>query len=122
MLIKRIGFYLTGLSLGIVFVTFIFSKKKTSCSYGPEARVIKDINSKKIAYSMASLESIIAQNIDTIVFKEALLYGDVNFKKSEPRKEPCGLYHIDLEFPEKKATIIIGNCNTESKVESVTFF
>ena len=62
-LIQRIGYYLGGFSLGLIILAFFFSKKKTSCSYGPEARVIKNINSKKILFSNDFKNDMYSQNV-----------------------------------------------------------
>ncbi len=37
-LIQRIGYYLGGFSIGLVILAFFLNGKKTSCSYGPDAR------------------------------------------------------------------------------------
>jgi len=37
--IDRFGYYLGGFSVGLIFLGFVFSGKKTSCNYGPSARV-----------------------------------------------------------------------------------
>ena len=47
-LIQRIGYYLGGFSIGLVILAFFLNGKKTSCSYGPDSRVLKNINSKKL--------------------------------------------------------------------------
>ena len=47
-LIRRLGYYLGGFSVGIILLTFILSGKKTSCNYGPNARVIDNLTQKKI--------------------------------------------------------------------------
>ena len=62
-LIQRIGYYLGGFAIGLVVLAFFLSGKKTSCSYGPEARVIKNISTKKLAYSKAVNSAIEINNI-----------------------------------------------------------
>ena len=49
--IDRFGYYLGGFFVGLIFLGFIFSGKKTSCNYGPSARVKNNLLQKKIAYS-----------------------------------------------------------------------
>lgn len=119
MLLKRIGFYLGGLSIGLVFVAFIFNEKKTSCNYGPEARVVKNISSKKINYTKTTKQFINTQNIDTILFRKALKRGDVDFKKSDPRKKPCGFYYVELFISEQKLAIIVENCEKFVNIERI---
>ena len=50
-LIHRIGYYLGGFTIGIVILIFFLSGKKTSCDYGPNARVLKNIRSKHKTYT-----------------------------------------------------------------------
>lgn len=113
-LLQRIGYYLGGFSLGLIILAFFFNGKKTSCSYGPEARVLKNINSKPLKYSDDVLLIISNKNIDTIAIKHALLKGDINFssEKTESRKEPCGIYHIEDDFNEKEISLIVENCDS----------
>ena len=55
-LIHRIGYYLGGFSIGLIFLAFILSGKKASCSYGLDARVLKNISTKQLVYSQNVLE------------------------------------------------------------------
>ena len=80
-LIQRIGYYLGGFSLGLVILAFFFNGKKTSCSYGPEARVLKNINSKKIIFSEAVNTQIANKTIDSIEIKTIL--KNLQKKKNE---------------------------------------
>ena len=45
-LLYRLGFYLVGFSIGLVFLTVILKGKKTSCNYGPNDRVISNLSKK----------------------------------------------------------------------------
>ena len=47
-ILYRFGYYLAGLSIGLVFLAFIFNGKKTSCNYSPSARVKNNLLQKKI--------------------------------------------------------------------------
>ena len=49
--IDRFGYYLGGFSVGLIFLGFVFSGKKTSCNYGPSARVKNNLLQKKIDFS-----------------------------------------------------------------------
>ena len=50
-IVHRFGFYMGGFSIGLGFLIFFLSGKKTSCAYGPDARVLKNIRTKKPQYS-----------------------------------------------------------------------
>ena len=47
----RIGFYLIGFSVGLMFLTFILDKKKTEFNYSPSARVKSNLLKKKVRIS-----------------------------------------------------------------------
>ena len=49
--IHRLGYYLGGFSIGLIFLAFFLSVKRASCDYGPDARVLKNIGQKKIMFS-----------------------------------------------------------------------
>tara|TARA_R110002049_G_scaffold87533_3_gene221951 strand:+ start:4435 stop:4812 length:378 start_codon:yes stop_codon:yes gene_type:complete len=113
-LIQRIGYYLGGFSLGLIILAFFLSGKKTSCSYGPDARVLKNINSKTLKYSDEVLGVMNDKNIDSTIIRHALSKGDINFnnEKTEPRKEPCGIYYIEDEFNKKSIALVVENCDS----------
>ena len=50
-LLYRLGYYFVGFSVGLIFLTFIFSGKKTSCNYSPSARVKGNLEKKEIFIS-----------------------------------------------------------------------
>ena len=52
--LKRLYYFSTGLIIGIVFLFFILNGKRTSCNYGPSARVIDNIISKKLVLKYKS--------------------------------------------------------------------
>ena len=49
-LLYRLGYYFVGFSVGLIFLTFIFSGKKTSCNYSPSARVKRNLEKKKYLF------------------------------------------------------------------------
>ena len=46
---QRLAYYLSGFSLGIFFLVILLNGKDTSCSYFPNARVLKNIRSKSFS-------------------------------------------------------------------------
>jgi len=118
-LIQRIGYYLGGFSLGLIILAFFFSKKKTSCSYGPDARVLKNINTKKIVYSDQTQLEINQKSLDTILISNILKNGDINFSKSNTRQEPCGLYIIEGNSENKEITLTVENCDSIATITNL---
>ncbi|GAA4969554.1 hypothetical protein [Algibacter aquimarinus] len=111
-LIQRIGYYLGGFSLGLVILAFFLNGKKTSCSYGPEARVLKNINTKKLLYSKDFRVYLDNDFIDSIDIKHILKKGHINFSKSNPRKKPCGVYILESSYNDEDITFSIENCDS----------
>ncbi|UKM63970.1 DUF4258 domain-containing protein [Flavobacteriaceae bacterium GSB9] len=118
-LIQRIGYYLGGFAIGLVVLAFFLSGKKTSCSYGPEARVIKNISTKKLAYSKAVNSAIEINNIDSVEIRKILKTGDINFSKSNPRQEPCGLYLIESELNNTAVYLTVENCDSIATIQTI---
>lgn len=118
-LIQRIGYYLGGFSIGLVILAFFLNGKKVSCDYGPEARVLKSINSKPIFYNINTLSILNEKAIDKEEINLILKKGNVNFSKSEPRKKPCGMYNIEGILNEKNILLVIENCDSIITVNGI---
>jgi len=118
-LIKRIGYYLIGLSLGSVVVFFIWKGKDVSFDYGPDARTLKSIRVKKVLYSDDALNVLSKNKLDSLAIQAILLNGDVNFGKSDQRKKPCGEYYISGSYDEKKIDFWVIRCDSTSTIDKV---
>lgn len=115
-LIQRTGYYLGGFSIGLIVLAFFLSGKKTSCSYGPDARVLKNINLKTLAYNQNILKLIENKSIDTVSIRYVLKKGDINFSESSPRKEPCGIYMVEGEYNDNEIVLKVENCNDTATI------
>lgn len=118
-LIQRIGYYLGGFSIGLVILAFFLNGKKTSCSYGPESRVLKNINTKTIVYSSVVESLIENKTIDSSTIKYLLKKGDINFSKSNTRQEPCGTYAIEGIDNDHDITLTVENCDSIATVLNI---
>ena len=105
--LKRLYYYSIGFIIGIFFLFFIFNGKKTSCNYGPSARVIDNILSKELILK-STLNSLNNEQLINIISK-----GKVIFNKSKPNEKPCGLYFIESD----SKNYIITNCDDTATVE-----
>ena len=105
--LKRLYYYSTGFIIGIIFLFFILNGKRASCNYTPNARVIDNITSKEL---------IIDSNRETFFNQQEIIEilnsGKVIFNKSEPNREPCGMYYI--ESGDFKRNVI--NCENEATI------
>ena len=104
--LKRLGYYLGGFSVGLILLTFILSGKKTSCNYGPNARVLDNLSEKPIVIPTA-LKAKYHTLTDSLV-QQLLTSGTVDFSKSDTKRDSCRLYHIDAAH--KKSYLVVENC------------
>ena len=115
-LIQRIGYYLGGFSIGLVILAFFLNGKKTSCSYGPDSRVLKNINSKALIYSQDISSLLDNKTIDSASINYILKKGDINFSKSKPRQEPCSVYAVEGIHNDNEVTLTVENCDSIATV------
>jgi len=121
--LKRLGFYLVGLSIGIVFLT-IFLKKKTEQTgtefcYFPNCRTLKDIRSKPISYSENINTMLADKQLDSLDIVGFLNDGEVDFGRSDTKSKLCKTYYIDGYVKEKEAVLKVRNCREEVVIEEI---
>ena len=106
---KRLGYYLLGLSIGLIFLAFFLKKKSeetgTSFCYFPNCRVLKELRSKP--YDLREYQG---RFLDSTLIRSFLTEGSVRFKESDARAEPCPLYVIDHEYEGQSARMRLANC------------
>ena len=114
-IVHRFGFYMGGFSIGLVFLVFFLSGKRTSCSYGPDARVLKNIQTKKPYYSESVQEQLNSKIIDTLTLHSIFKNADINFSKSDTKSVPCRTYYVESE----KYDLIVENCTTIARIKTL---
>jgi hypothetical protein len=119
MLLKRIGYYLVGLSLGSVAVYFFWQKKNASFDYGMDARTLKTIRIRKRTFTDAAEASMFQHNIDTTKISTILYLGDVDFGKGKPRQKPCAEYYITGKNDLKNVSLLVKRCDSTATIEKV---
>lgn len=92
---QRFAYYAFGLMIGMVFLFMFLSGKDMSCSYFPNARVLKDIRNKPFHYSDESKAKLTQKWVDTSDIRRTLTYGDVIFDKSNIPTGNGKLYVIE---------------------------
>ena len=118
-LLKRIGYYLVGVSLGSIVVLFIWKWKDVTFDSGMDSRTLKSIRKKQLVYS-ASAETIMSKSqIDTTAIKAILKTGDVDFGKSDQRKKPCAEYFISGEYNQKNIDLYVQRCDSIATIQTV---
>jgi len=92
---QRLAYYLFGFMIGMVFLFMILNGKESSCSYFPNARVLKDLRSKPFHYSDEAVQKLSQKWADTSDIRKTLTYGDVDFDKSNIKVKGGKLYVIE---------------------------
>ena len=122
---KRLGYFLLGLSIGLVLLT-IFLKKKSeitdvSFCYLPNCRTLKDIRLKPLYYSEVLDKMLKNKEIDSTDINNFLYNGDVDFGRSDTKSVPCKTYFIEGEFRNKQAVLKVINCIKKVTVATLEY-
>jgi hypothetical protein len=122
-ILKRIGYYLVGLSIGLVFLSIFFKKKSeqtgVSFCYLPNCRTLKDLRAKPLILSSQTHQSLEEIGADTLYINQILLNGSVNFKLSDTHSVPCKTYLIKGEINEKEVVLKAKNCPERVEILSI---
>ena len=118
-LLKRIGYYLIGVSLGSIVVIFIWKGKDVSFDYGMDARTLKTIRIRKRVFSDHAKNAMEKYNIDTLKISTILYTGDVDFGKSKPRQKPCAEYYVTGKRELKNISLYVSRCDSTSTIEKI---
>ena len=106
-LFYRLGYYLAGFSVGLIFLVFIFSGKKTSCNYSPSARVKNNFSQKKI--EIPPKINIKYPYLNDRILKVFIAQGKIDFIKSDTKLDSCKTYHINIVRHED-SFLKVANC------------
>ncbi|WBU89148.1 hypothetical protein [Cellulophaga omnivescoria] len=122
--IKRLGWYLVGLSIGIVFLTVFLKKKSdetgTEFCYFPNCRVLKDLRSKPLSYSNDIQVLLNNKTIDSTTVAYFFNNGDIDFGNSDTKSTPCKTYKIEGLVKEKQAILTVINCTDKVVVDKIS--
>ncbi len=110
-LFYRLGFYLAGFSIGLIFLTVILKGKKTSCNYGPNDRVISNLSKKSWKMKNNTIAAF-----DSLAFHQFLNKARVDFGKSNTQKNSCKTYFINGYWGDKPISIEVENCEKTVEV------
>lgn len=117
--LKRLGWYLVGLSIGIVFLVFFLKKKSeetgTEFCYFPNCRVLKDMRSKPLVFS----ENMGTSAKDSLIVKSFLENGDIDFGKSDTKTKPCKIYYISNTVEGKDWVLLAKSCTDKVMIEKI---
>jgi hypothetical protein len=117
--IHRLGYYLGGFSIGLIVLAFFLSGKKASCDYGPNARTIKNISSKKIHYSENTKFFIITYRLDSMKVSNLIKTGDIDFSNSKTHLDSCNIYTIESKLDSEEVILMVENCKEVATILSL---
>jgi hypothetical protein len=119
--IKRLGFYLFGASIGVLFLVFFFRKKTADTGvyfcYFPNCRTLKDIRSKPMYYSDDVSTQLLNKQLDSADVVDLLTNGDVNFGLSDTKSTPCKTYIVEGLVKDKEVVATVTNCRKKVTLE-----
>jgi len=118
---KRFALYGFGFLMGIGLVFFFLGGKKASCNWLPNDRMLKIIRSKQINYSDNINDAISTKKIDSTDINDILLYGDIDFSKSQTKNNPCRKYLINGENDQKNMSITVKICDSIATIQGISF-
>lgn len=116
----RFIYYFSGFGIGIIFLIFFFSGKKTSCAYGPDARTLKSIRTSAHAYSDQAQDFFVQNSIDSSSVLYILNNGDVNFSESLTHLDSCNVYNVYGDYKKLKLELIIERCDSIATIKKIT--
>ena len=121
--VKRLGFFLVGLSIGIIFLTFFLKKKSQETGvyfcYLPDCRTLKDIRSKSMHYSDEAKQQLQEYQLDSVAVTYILTEGDVDFSKSDTKSVPCKTYIVESDYKEHDYIFTVRNCREKAILQKV---
>ncbi|VXC19128.1 DUF4258 domain-containing protein [Maribacter litoralis] len=121
--LKRLGYFLVGMSIGIVFLTFFLKKKSEETGvyfcYLPNCRTLKDIRSKSMYYSDEAQQKLQELQLDSTAVTYILTEGDVDFGNSDTKSVPCKTYIIESDYKEQDYVFTVKNCRKKATIEKV---
>jgi len=117
---KRLGFYLLGLAIGLIFLAFFLKKKSeetgTSFCYFPNCRVLQELRSKPY-----ELKAYQGEQLDSALIQSFLTKGSVRFRESDTRAKPCPIYVIEHEYQGRESKLHVTNCTDAVHITDFTF-
>lgn len=120
-LLRRTGFYLGGVAIGLVIFAFLIRGRGVKCefNYLPNARTLKNIRVKERHFSPEMRQLIDNKEVDTAEISNILKYGDVDFSRSKTKVDSCKLYIIEGMLRDKEIELIVHNCDSTARIQAI---
>lgn len=120
-LLRRVGFYLAGLAIGMVLFAFLIRGRGVKCefNYLPNARTLSNIRMKARQFSPEIRQLIDNKEIDTTEISNILEFGDVDFSRSKVKVDSCKLYIIEGMLRNKEIELSVLNCDSTAIIQKI---
>lgn len=116
-IVKRFAYFLGGMTVGIILLMFFLGGKNTSCDYGPNARVLKNIRIKNPEIAPKASTAMTNYGLDSTTITSFLNRGKVIFNESKlPIDDSCKLYVIKGKSAEKLYKMNVKNCDSTAVI------
>ncbi|WP_405567535.1 DUF4258 domain-containing protein [Polaribacter sp. Asnod6-C07] len=119
MFIKRLGYFLLGVSISSIGVYFFWEKKNASFDYGMDARTLKTIRIKERFFSEDAKKVMQNSDLDTLKISTILNNGNVDFGNSKPRQKPCAEYVITGKKDLENVNLYITRCDSTATIDKI---
>ncbi len=115
----RFVFYGIGFFIGIILLYFFVGGSGASCdmSYGPNARVLKNIRIKERVFSEITTQQLIDNKIDTSSISTLLRKGNVLFSESNTNLDSCKIYVIEGTSKKRELKMTVQNCDSIATIQ-----
>lgn len=113
--VHRLGYYLVGLLVGVLFLFFFFKNKRTEFCYMPNCRVLKNIRSKPLTFSKEVKAKFDAKTFVLEDVKHCTENGNVDFGKSNKPYDGGGKLYVIEGQSTKGEDIVVEVANFEEK-------
>jgi hypothetical protein len=119
---RRIKFYLVGFTLGLLLCWILFFRHndRDTTGWTPQSRVLKFIEkSREINADSSMLCKLKCNGITLDSIRKACFTGDVDFGKSQTKKEPEHEYEVNLKINGKDVQFYLGANMNDSTVRII---
>ena len=106
--INRLTYFSGGFIIGLLFLMFFLSGKRTSCSYLPNSRVKKDVLKKNIHFENLKRDE------DSILLIKSIYDGNIDFLKSNTKIKDCKEYHFNNKDEKYDIWVLVRNCKNSA--------
>ena len=116
---QRFVFYGIGFIIGLILLFFFLGGKRTSCDYGPNSRVLKNIRIKERVFSETTIQQLTNHQLDTSSISTLLRKGNVLFSESTRGLDSCKVYVIEGTSMKKELKMTVKNCDSIATVQRI---